>query len=166
MLLAISIWFSLKIVLPVCAVLIVIALWIKKYAEQLKRIIAGLIVIFAGICSAIPLSLELSNVIETSILSNQIQETIHEIEGSSKEAEKVGDDVNNSSFINRLRQIGSGIANFFNDIKQTFDTFIDSMINYIMCFVVTNVIIPIATILCLKYLIGVALKLMGFSGNI
>ncbi|MDR1326025.1 MAG: hypothetical protein LBK00_08325 [Treponema sp.] len=166
MLLAISMWFSLKIVVPVCAIFIVIALWIKKYAEHLKRIIAGLIIVFAGICSAVPLSLELSNVIEASILSSQIHETIHEIEGSSEEAEKIGDDVNNSSFINRLRQIGSGIASFFDDIKQTFDTFIDSMINYIMCFVVTNIIIPIATIVCLKYLVGIVLRLMGFSRKI
>ncbi|MDR1399348.1 MAG: hypothetical protein LBJ41_05445 [Treponema sp.] len=163
MLLAISIWFSLKIVVPVCAVCIVIALWIKKYAGQLKRIVAGLIIVFAGLCSAIPLSLELSNIIETSILSSQIRETISDIDDSSGEAEKIGDNINNASFINRLRQIGSGIASFFDDIKQTFDTFIDNMINYIMCFIVTSVIIPIITILCLKYLIGVVLKLMGFS---
>ncbi|MDR2418224.1 MAG: hypothetical protein LBD79_04145 [Treponema sp.] len=166
MLLAISIWFSLKIVVPVCAVFIVITIWIKKYAGQLKRIIAGLTIIFAGICSAIPLSLELSNVIETSILSSQIREIINEIDSSSDEAEKIGDDVNNSSFMNRLRQIGSGIASFFGDIKQTFDTFIDSMINFIMCFIVTNLIIPIATILCLKYLIGTVLKSMVFSMKI
>ena len=166
MLLAISIWFSLKIVVPVCAICIVVAIWIKKYAGQLKRIIAGLIIIFAGICSAIPLSLELSNIIETSILSSQIRETINEIDGSYEEAEKIGDDVNNSSFMSRLRQIGAGIFSFFGDIKQTFDTFIDSMINYIMCFIVTNLIIPIATILCLKYLIGIVLKLVGFSGKV
>ncbi|GHU51927.1 hypothetical protein FACS189496_1180 [Bacilli bacterium] len=166
MLLAISIWLSLRIVVPVCAVFIVIVIWNKKYTGQLKRIIASLIIISAGICSAVPLSLELSNVIETSILSSQIQETVNVIDGKSKEVERAGNDVDNSSFMDNLKRIGKGIATFFNSIKQTFDSFIDSMIDYIMCFILTNFLIPIGTLLGLKYLIGAILKYIGFSGNV
>jgi hypothetical protein len=162
LLLAISVWVSLKIIVPVCAILAVIALWNNKFSGHLKKMIAGLMLIFLGICSAIPLSLELSNVIETSVLSNQINETVNEIEGKTNEAEKIGDDVNKSSFIDQLKRLGSGITNFFKNIKSIFDSFIDNMINYIMCFIVTNLIIPIGTVLGLKYLIGVILKLIGF----
>jgi hypothetical protein len=162
LLLAVSLWISLKIVAPICIFLLVIAIWNSKSVKQLKKIIGGLIIISVGICSAIPLSLELSDVIETSILSDQINETINEIDGKTKEAEEIGDDVNNSSFIDKIKNLGKGIANFFGNIKHTFDMFIDNMINYIMCFIVTNIIIPIGTIICLRYLIGFILKIIGF----
>jgi hypothetical protein len=165
MLLAVSIWFSQRIAVPVCAVLIVIVLWNKKYTGQLKRTIAGIIIISAGICAAVPLSLELSYIIETSILSSQIQETINEIDGKSKEAESAGDDINNSSFVDTLNRIGRGAANFFDNTKQTFETFIDHMIDYIMVFILTNLIIPIGTILGLKYLISAILKSKGTPKN-
>jgi hypothetical protein len=162
LLLAISIWVSLKIVVPVCAVFIVVAVWNSKSAGQLKKITGGLVIISIGICSAIPLSLELSDIIETSILSKQINETLSEVDANTKEAEKAGDDINKSSFIDQLKRIGSGIVNFFSKLKTTFDTFIDNMINYIMCFIVTNIIIPIGTIFSLKWLTGFVLKLIGF----
>ena len=165
LLLAISFWVSLKIVIPVCAVFVTIAIWNKKYAERLKRIIAGFIIIAVGICSAVPLSLELSNVIESSILSKQIDETLNEINGKAEDAEKFGNDINNNSIIDRLKQIGTAVVDLVGNIKQTFESFIDNMIDYIMCFIVTNLIIPIVTILCLKYLIGAVLKLIGFSGK-
>jgi ABC-type multidrug transport system fused ATPase/permease subunit len=158
LLLTISWWFSLKIVVPICALFVVIALWSKKYQEQLKKIVTGIIVMGIGICSAIPLSLELSNLVETSILSNQINNTINELEGQSGEIEKEGD-VDAS----RLSRLGSGVANFFSGLKQKFDTFIESTINFVMCFMVTNIIIPIATIFGLKYIIGAVLRLIGFS---
>jgi hypothetical protein len=160
LLLAVSWWFSLKIVVPGCALFVVIAIWNKKYKEQLKKIVAGIIVIGIGICSAIPLSLELSNLVESSILSNQIANTINKLEGQSGEIEKEGD-VDSS----QLTRLGSGIANFFSGMKQKFDAFIENTINFVMCFIVTNIIIPIATIFGLKYLLGALLKLMNFSAN-
>jgi ABC-type multidrug transport system fused ATPase/permease subunit len=156
LLLAISWWFSLRIVIPICALFVVIALWSKKHQEQLKKIVAGIIVVGIGICSAIPMSLELSNLAETSILSNQISSTIHELEGQSGEIEKEGD-VDSS----RLSRLGSGVTAFFSGLKQKFDTFIDNTVNFVMCFMVTNIIIPIATIFGLKYLVGGVLKLIG-----
>jgi hypothetical protein len=163
LLLAISLWVSLRIVVPACAFFLVIAIWNHKSVEQLKKIIGGLIIISAGICFAIPLSLELSNIIETSILSDQIDKTIDEIDAGTKEAEKIGDDVTNSSFIDKLKNMGTNIVNFFGNAKQTFDAFVDTMINYIMCFVVTNIIIPIGTILGLKQLIGFTLRIMAID---
>jgi ABC-type multidrug transport system fused ATPase/permease subunit len=158
LLLSISWWFSLKIVVPGCALFVVIAVWNKKYQEQLKKVVAGIIVMGIGICSAIPLSLEFSNLVEKSILSNQISNTIHELEGQSGEIEKEGD-VDSS----RLNRMGSGVVNFFGGLKQKFDTFIENTINFVMCFMVTNLIIPIATIFGLKYLIGGILRLIRSS---
>jgi ABC-type multidrug transport system fused ATPase/permease subunit len=158
LLLAISWWVSLKIVIPVCALFVVIAIWNKKYQERLKKIVAGIIIIGVGICSAIPLSLELSNVVETSILSNYMTNTINDLEGQSKEIEKEGD-VDSS----RLARIGSAIKNFFGGLQQKLDSFIEKTINIIMCFIVTNLIIPIATLFGLKYLVGATLKFIGFS---
>jgi hypothetical protein len=163
LLLAISWWVSIKVIVPICALFVIIAMWSNKYKERLKKIVAGIIIIGAGICSAVPLSLELSNVVETSILSSRISNTINELEVQSGEIEKEGNDINNTSFFDRLRRLGSGIVNFFGGLKQKFDSFIESAINYIMCFIVTNLIIPIATIIALKYLVGITLKFTGFT---
>jgi len=162
-LLAISIWVSLRIVVPVCAVLIIIALWNKKHTGQLKKIIFGIVLITVGICFAIPLSLELSNVVEAGILSRHINETINEISNTSDEINSKGGEVNDVGF---LKRIGSGIANFFAGIKNYFDSLIDKMIDFIICFIVTHIIIPIGTLFFLKYLISSILRIIGFSGNI
>lgn len=165
LLLTISWWLSLKIVIPVCTIFIIVALWNKKYKERLKRIIAGIIIIGVSVCSAVPLSLEFSNAVETAILSRQITNTIHELEGQSGDIEKEGAGINDTSFLDQLRRLGTGIANLFGDLKQKFDSFIEYTINYIMCFMVTNLLIPVATIFGLKYLVGVMLRFIGFSAK-
>ena len=159
-LLAISVWVSLRIILPVCAILIVIAVWSKKYSGQLKRVIAGIAIISLGICLAIPLALELSNVVETSILAGQIEETVEEMSESSGEIEKSGNEAND---INFLRRMISGISSFFSGIKNHFDSLIDRAINYIILFIVTNILIPIGTLFGLKYFISTVLSFIGFT---
>jgi hypothetical protein len=161
-LLAISIWVSLRIIIPVCALLIIIALWNNKYTGQLKRIIAGIVIITSGVCLAIPLSLELSNVVENGILSRHINETISEIEDTSAEINEKGGETND---LNLLRRIGGGIASFFDNIKNYFDSLIDRTIDFIICFMVTHIIIPIGTLFFLKYLVDMTLRLIGFSGK-
>ena len=161
-LLAVSIWVSLKIIIPVCALLMIIAIWNKKNSGQLIRIIAGIAIVTAGICIAIPLALELSNLVESSILAGQIQETVNEISKESEEIEKSGDEANDmSSPLATLRRIGSSIVNFFGNIKNQFDTLIDNAINFIILFIVTNIIIPIGTLFGLKYFISTALSFIG-----
>jgi hypothetical protein len=161
-LLAISIWVSLRIIVPICALLVIIALWNKKYTGQLKRIAGGIVIITSGICLAIPLSLELSNVVEAGILSRHIDETITEISDTSKEINEKGGEAND---VNLLRRIGGGIASFFDSIKNYFDSLIDKAIDFIICFIVTHIIIPIGTLFFLKYLVSMTLRFIGFSGN-
>jgi hypothetical protein len=162
-LLAISVWASLRIVVPLCAVLIVAALWNKRYAGRLKRVIGGIIIIFAGISGAIPLSLELSNVVERNILSAKINETLRNVNDASDRLEEFGSGLDDASFIDTLRRLGAGVANFFAGIKNYFDNLINNVIDYIFVFIVTNIIIPIATLFGLRYLVAAALKYIGFS---
>jgi hypothetical protein len=164
-LLAISMWLTMKFAILFCAFFIILAIWNQRYRAELIKKIFGFVFIFAGICSAVPLSLELSNAIETGILSNYIQGSIDKIDGKSDEAEKVGEDFNNSSLIDKLKNIGKNVSSFFEGIKKTIDDFIDTMINYIMCFIITNILIPIGTLFGLKYFIGTVLKIIGFSGT-
>ena len=159
-LLAVSIWISLRIIVPVCAFLIVIALWSKKYTGQLKRVITGIVIISLGVCLAIPLSLELSNLVESSILSKHINETVNEIKDTSEEINERGGEAVD---VNWLKRIGGGIVEFFTSIKNYFDSLIDRMIDFIICFILTNIIIPIGTLFFMKYLIDTALKFIDFS---
>ncbi|MCL2185326.1 MAG: hypothetical protein FWB86_05670 [Treponema sp.] len=160
--LAVSYLLALKIIIPLGLIFTVIAIWNKKYSGHLKKILAGIAIIFFGICLAVPLSLELSHAVEASLLSNYINDTVNDIKGLSDNIEKNGEEAND---LNLLRKIGSGINNFFNKIKNYFDSLIEKMINYIICFIVTNIIIPILTIILLKYLGSLALKLIGFTPN-
>jgi len=159
-LLAVSIWISLRIIVPVCAFLIVIALWSKKYTGQLKRVITGIVIISLGVCLAIPLSLELSNLVESSILSKHINETVNEIKDTSEEINERGGEAVD---VNWLKRIGGGIVEFFTSIKNYFDSLIDRMIDFIICFILTNIIIPIGTLFFMKYLVDTALKFIDFS---
>ena len=159
-LLAISLWVSLRIVIPICAFLIIITIWYKKFAKQLKRIIAGIVIISLGLCFAIPLSLALSHAVESGILSNYLDETVNGIDSTTKEIEEKGE---STSEVGLLRRMGSGIANFFNNLKHFFDTLIEKVVNFIICFIVTSIIIPIGTLFFLKYLVNAALKYIGFS---
>jgi len=154
-LLAVSVWISLIIIIPVCAFLLLIAVWNKKHAGKLKRIIAGMVIVTAGICCAIPLSLALSNVVETHILSNQIDETVEAISGDAQEIEQSGKDV---SDVNVLKKALSGIAHFFDKIKTYFDSLIDKVVDYLILFLLTNILIPIGTLVGLKYFLGAVLR--------
>jgi len=158
-LLAISIWVSFKIIIPVCILLIVASMWYKKYSGHVKKTVIGIIIITSGICVAVPLSLELSNLVESSILSSYIDNTVNDIKNTSKEIEDKGSE----SDINMLRRMGSGVVSFFESIKGYFDSLINKMIDFIICFIVTNIIIPIGTLFILKYLVSSMLKFMGFS---
>ena len=161
-LLAVSVWISLRIIIPVCAFLMIIAIWNKKNSRHLIRIIAGIAIVSAGICIAIPLALELSNIVETSILAGQIEKAADEISSEAREIEKEGDDANDmSSPLTTLRRIGGNIANFFGGIKNQFDSLIDKAINFIILFIVTNIIIPVGTLFGLKYFISAALGFIG-----
>jgi hypothetical protein len=162
-LLAVSLWVSVKIVVPICLLLIAAAIWCKKYKGQLTRFLLGIVIICAGICSAVPLSLELSNKVETSILDKQLNKlTKGDIEGQSfKDLENAGD----LSFGDILKEGKKKLESFWDKIRGKIDKLITSVIDYIMCFVATRIIIPIGTIVGLWYLIGAILNLIGFSGG-
>ena len=161
-LLGISIWVSLRILIPLCALIIIAVIWNKRYAGQLKKIIAGLIIITAGICGAVPLSLELSNAIESSILYSYINENVSGIDDTADELERSGAQANDISW---LRRLGAGIVSFFDSIIDHFWNIINRTINYIMCFIVVNILIPIGTLFFLKYMVSSTLKYIGFSIN-
>jgi len=162
-LLTVSIWISLKIIVPICCFLIIFILWNKKYQEKLKRIITGLIIICIGISTAVPLAMQMSNVVKNNILANQIQNTTEEINSLGAHIENEGNEVNNPSFFNTIIKNINNISNFIKSIKEYVDRLVENIINYIMIFIVVNIIIPIITIIGLKVLIGAILHYIGFT---
>jgi hypothetical protein len=163
-LLAVSVWVSLRIIVPICILLIVAAIWSKQYSGRLKKILAGIVVITLAICFAVPLSLEMSNLVEKSILAGQIHRTTNEINSLAAHIEKEGGELNDSSgFLNSVRQGTRNVGLFFQGIKQYTDRLIENIIDYIMIFLIVNILIPVATLVGLKILIGVILKYIGFK---
>ena len=162
-LLAVSIWVSLKIILPVCCILIIAVIWNKKYYGQLKIIIAGIIIICLGICLAVPFSLEMSNVVKNSILLGKIHRTTNEITNLSEHIGKESNEINNPSFLNMINKGLKSITTLFHGIKHYIDRLIENIIDYIMIFIIVNIIIPIASLFGLKAIVGAILKYIGFT---
>ena len=163
-LLAVSIWFSLRVIVPVCVILIICALWSKKYSGRLKRMVAGIALIGLAVCFAVPLSLEMSNLVENRILAGQIYRTTNEINSLGAHIEREGSELNDSSgLLDTIRRGTRNIGNLFQGVIQYIDRLIENIIDYIMIFLVVNILIPIATIFGLKVLVVMVLRYIGFS---
>jgi len=157
-LLTISAWVSLKIIVPISAAVIVFALWNKKYAERIKRTVAGILLITFGMCFAVPLSLEMSTVVEKNVLAGRMDQTIKEMQSASDEVEKGGEVTTGL-----IRRFFDGIGEFFEGIRKWVDDTIQNMINFLVLFAVTSIAIPIGTLFLVKYLVTVGLRYVGFS---
>jgi len=185
----ISVWLLLKLIVPGCAVLGIIALICgKNRAEQIRRRIMGIVVIALGLCVAVPLSVEASNLVEVYILEGRMERIANEIQGASDkmeaEAEEVADEENGEgeedrkgiaglwdSVTGSVRNIAGTVrekvAGFFQGMGENFKKRAEELmrraIEYLALFAVTSVIIPIGTLFLVKYLVTSGLKLIGFS---
>lgn len=190
LLLSLSGFIVFKIIIPVCLLLCILTLWIKGDAERIRRIIPVFVLIVVSIACAIPGSLQLGVIIEKQFFTDKISILLADIADTGKNAEKIESDVNGSvetdtktregGFLDKLKdsvntvtsQVSSAVSSaaslitnipvFISNAKKLSDALIENVMNYIVIFLITNIVIPILTIygiICVtKYAVKLIMK--------
>ncbi|GHV83650.1 hypothetical protein AGMMS50212_09900 [Spirochaetia bacterium] len=143
-LLALSGWAAFRIIIPLCAILCIALIWLDKQKIAVKKIIAGVSLIGFSICIAVPLSVQVSCIIEKKIFVNEIDKTIREMQLKNADVENMQNDIEKQGF--SPGRIITSITGFFTNAKNIADALISDVMNYIMIFILTTIIIPIITI--------------------
>jgi hypothetical protein len=140
LLLTISGLLVFKIVIPVCILLCIITIWIKKDKTKITRMVSVFMLTGISISIAIPLSFQLSTVIENKVFTDRVGNLISSINNKGDSAASMENEVTS------LKKIGKSILSFMSDAKNLGDALIEDMINFVIIFLVTNIVIPILTI--------------------
>jgi hypothetical protein len=161
LILALSGWVAFRIIIPIAMFIGIISIWIGKQKANVLRVLISFGIIGTVVCTAVPISVGLSQVIEKKIFTNEIQRTMNEINLKNNEVEGVQKGIEGNSK-GLPKKILDSVHNFFENAKKLADALVQDVINYIMIFVVTNIIMPIATILGLialtKYIVNLLLS--------
>ena len=147
-LLALSLWGACKIVIPLCVVLAVLRLWAGGFNAQLQQVLVKFAAGALALCCAVPVSLAVSYVVEESFLSREVERKLEAIEASGGEAGTLIDENEAEEFsvIRTIKNISASIAKFVSDAKGVFEAYCTDAVNYLMFFLVTNILIPLATV--------------------
>jgi hypothetical protein len=140
LLLAISGPIVFMIVIPACALISAVSIWIFKDKAKIQKIAIVSMLISAVVPFIIPLSFQLSIVIEKNLFTNNVNSIISSIDENGKAA----GDIENE--ISGLKKMGTSIVKFMSTAKDLGNAIIQDMINYVIIFIITNVIIPILTV--------------------
>ncbi|MDR3284961.1 MAG: hypothetical protein LBS97_07275 [Treponema sp.] len=141
-LLTISGWAAWKIIIPACILLCIISLWAGRYKDDTKRVLVTFGLIGFAVCIAVPASIQVSQIIENRILSSELDRTIQDINQQESTVQTMESEARGLS----ASKIIDSIKNVFSKAGDLVNNLISSIINYIMIFVVTTIILPILTI--------------------
>lgn len=139
LLLAVSGLIMFKIAIPGCMALCSITIWIRRH--KTIQIIPVFFLIALSLSAAIPLSFQVSAVIEQKLFTNRVNTLLADIKEKGKTAEDM------EASVTSLTKIGKSIISFMGNAKNLGDALIEDMINVIIIFLVTNIVIPVATVL-------------------
>jgi len=139
-LLSISGYIIFLIVIPACAFVSILTLWLCKEKSKLHRILIASILICLVVPFAIPVSFQVSTFIEGKFLTNNVEKIIGSIENNGNTAESMEKEISG------LKKIGTSIIKYMTNVKNLGNALINDMINYLIIFILTNIIIPILTV--------------------
>jgi Flp pilus assembly protein TadB len=145
-LLAISGYLVFVIIIPICVIISLIAIWMQKDKTRIYRIVIVTVFIGLMVSFIIPLSLQVSVIIEKKILSNNVEKVLSSIDEKSKTAEGMEKE------LTRLRRITSSVTGYLTSAKNLSNALIEDTINFFIIFIFTNIIIPILVFLGLFFL--------------
>lgn len=167
LLLALSGWIALKVVVPICMILCTLSIWIGKYKNNVLKTVFCFILTGSAVCAAVPVSIGLSYMLEHKVFAGELDKTMREIELKKSGTDAMQESVEKKGF--SLTIIDS-VKEFFSSAKDMADSLVSDIINYIMLFAVTNIILPLLTIAGLgflvKYLFGLFAPHASLSNSI
>jgi Flp pilus assembly protein TadB len=153
-LLAISWYLVFVIIIPICVIISLVTIWTQKDKTKLLRIVIVTVFISLIVSFIIPISLQVSAIIEKKILSNNVEKVLKSIEDKSKTAEGMEKE------LTRTRRMSTSVTNNLTNTKNLSSALIEDSINFFIIFIFTGVIIPILTFLGIIYLSKYVVKLI------
>jgi len=153
-LLAISGYIVFLVVIPICAIVSIITLWTYKEKNKVHKVVIVSILISLVIPFAIPISFQVSTIMEKKIITNSVKNVVSSINDKNKTAESMEKEITG------LRRIGKSITGYMTNAKNLGNALIEDMINYLIIFIFTSIVIPILTIMGLYFLTKYFAKLI------
>jgi len=139
-LLSISGYIIFLIVIPACSFVSIITLWLCKDKSKLHRILVVSLLICLVVPFAIPVSFQVSTFIEGKFLTNNVEKVVASIENTGKNAESMEKEISG------LKKISTSIIKYMTNVRNLGNALINDMINYVILFILTGVLIPIFTV--------------------
>jgi len=153
-LLAISGYIVFLVVIPICAIVSIITLWTYRDKSKVHKVVIVSILISLVIPFAIPISFQVSTIMEKKIITNSVKNVVSSINDKNKSAESMEKEITG------LRKIGKSITGYMTNAKNLGNALIEDMINYLIIFIFTSIVIPILTIMGLYFLTKYFAKLI------
>jgi len=141
-------------IIPICAIISIIALWTYKEKTRVHRVVIVSVLISLIIPFAIPISFQASMLMEKKILTNNLGNLIESIQEKNAVAETIEKEMTS------LVRLGRSILNYMTNVKDLGNAIIEDLVNYFILFIFTNIFIPIVTIFGLYHLTKYFAKLI------
>jgi predicted PurR-regulated permease PerM len=129
-------------------------MWVKKESARIRSIIPLFVLIAFSVSIAVPLSFQIAATVENKLLTNRVNTVLSGISEKGKSAESMENEVSG------IKKIGKSIVSFLSTAKDLGNALAEDLINYIIIFFVTNILIPIVTIYALLSVTKYCAKLM------
>ena len=153
-LLSISVPAAFFIIIPLCIIVSIIAIWSNKDKRKVNKIVIVCVLISLIVPFAVPVSFMISNVIEEKLFTNNVEEILSSLGEKEKLAENMEGELRNAG------RISAAIANYLARAKEISNAIVKDIVNYIIIFMISNILIPIITVFGLYKLIRYAAKLI------
>jgi hypothetical protein len=174
LLLAISGYVVFKFVIPACLLVAIFAIW-KSNGKAIRKVFFVTILTCLVVRFAVPLSFEFSNKIETELFPNafenvkkRISENAEKVEQQSKEVAKA-EEKETKKLLEKIKNWftnqASTVKRQVSNLKDLGNALIEDLINFVMIFILTNIAIPILTILGLYWFTKYLARVIMGSGR-
>ena len=153
-LLTISSYMIFLVVIPVCAIIIVVLIWTCKDRKMVPKLIITTALVSVLLTFTIPLALQLSSIIDSKLLGSNVDTLVASITAKGKTAETMDRNVSAAR-----RQSGS-IVSYIANAKSLSNDMIQDVINYYMIFLFVFLFIPLVLIILIIFLARHFIKLI------
>ena len=146
-LLAISGFLVFLIIIPICVIISIAAVWTYKDKKKLIRVITVSIVISLVIPFVLPISFQVPALIEKSVLTDNMEKILSSVEENNSLIEVMEDEITG------FRRTGRSISGYLPNVNELGGALIKDAVSYFNIFIILNFVIPIITIFCICFLI-------------
>jgi len=145
-LLTISSYMIFLVVIPVCVIIIIVLIWTYKDRKKVPKLIMTTALVSLVLTFTIPLALQLSSILDSKLLGNNVETLVSSITAKGKSAETM--DRN----ISAARRQSSSIVGFIAGAKNLSSGMIEDVINYYMIFIFVYLFVPLVLFILIFFL--------------